>query len=951
MPRGRAQRRVAVGIALAVALGLVVVGLGRSGSAGDGAQPAVRVEQLQVPVGAEPDGTEVVLEADLYLPDAPAEGGIEAAPAVVLAHGFGGSKDDLRADGERLAGDGYVVLAYTARGFGGSGGRIHLNDPDYEVADASAIIDLLSTRVEVRLDADDDPRVAVVGPSYGGALALMTAGADERVDSVVAMITWNDLADAFYPQHAETGVLRPGDPLEAVDSPGPFKQLWASSFFAAGAGLGGISEGEAAGVGGPLCGRFDPEVCELFLTAAEDGTADAELIELLREHSPAPTLDSVRAPTYLVQGMADSLFGLEHADATARALRQAGVPVAVRWFNGGHDGDGSTTVTAGAGGQGQDAGAVGDDADTEGRPGGGAGPDAGGGGSGAESGSGAEDLGGSAAAAAERERQAQSEAVDDWLVGTLMDPADPADPAGLPLPGLTYALPRERGEDSDRLLTLASYADLRGEGGSAGTRAVRGEELSLEPAGPGGLLNPPGGAPAAITAVPGLGAALTGVPTYALAALPGQHVAFDTEPLTSALVVGGNPRLSLEVSSTGEVSTLFVSLWQVQGGAPTLPRRLVAPVQVEVAPGQPQQIDLALPAGVWDLPAGSTWRVLVTATDTTYRNQTDARLDRIELTDPVLRLPVIEGTPVAGPGPWDGETLGVGGATLAALVLLGGFALRRRSRAESPRSDLADVPLVVEGLVKAFPDGHRAVDDVSWRAERGQVVGLLGPNGAGKTTTLRMVMGLIHPDEGSVHVLGERVGPGAPVLRRVGALVEGPGFLPHLSGRDNLRAYWAATGRSMAEAHLDEALDVAALGAAADRQVRAYSHGMRQRLGIAQAMLGLPEVLILDEPTNGLDPPQIAAMRPILARYAAAGRTVVVSSHLLAEVEMTCSHVVVMHAGRVVAAGSVADVGVADGRNLEEVFLSTIAGLSGSGPGVVEDEGGRTERLRQVRPR
>ncbi|MDQ3526837.1 MAG: ATP-binding cassette domain-containing protein, partial [Actinomycetota bacterium] len=236
-------------------------------------------------------------------------------------------------------------------------------------------------------------------------------------------------------------------------------------------------------------------------------------------------------------------------------------------------------------------------------------------------------------------------------------------------------------------------------------------------------------------------------------------------------------------------------------------------------------------------------------------------------------------------------------------------------------------------------------------AEPGQVVGLLGPNGAGKTTTLRMVMGLIHPDEGSVHVLGERVRPGAPVLRRVGALVEGPGFLPHLTGRDNLRAYWAATGRSMAEAHLDEALDVAALGAAADRQVRAYSHGMKQRLGIAQAMLGLPEVLILDEPTNGLDPPQIAAMRPILARYAAAGRTVVVSSHLLAEVEMTCSHVVVMHAGRVVAAGSVADVGVADGRNLEEVFLSTIAGLTGADRGVVEDESVRTERLRQVRPR
>ena len=171
-----------------------------------------------------------------------------------------------------------------------------------------------------------------------------------------------------------------------------------------------------------------------------------------------------------------------------------------------------------------------------------------------------------------------------------------------------------------------------------------------------------------------------------------------------------------------------------------------------------------------------------------------------------------------------------------------------------------------------------------------------------------MALGLITPDSGAVYLGGQPVRPGSSALAGVGALVEGPGFLPHLTGRENLRAYWAATGRPMQEARFDEALDVAALGGAVDRPVRSYSHGMRQRLGIAQAMLGLPDLLVLDEPTNGLDPPQIAAMRPILARYAAAGRTVVVSSHLLAEVEQTCSHVVVMHAGRVVTAGPVADL-------------------------------------------
>jgi ABC-2 type transport system ATP-binding protein len=132
--------------------------------------------------------------------------------------------------------------------------------------------------------------------------------------------------------------------------------------------------------------------------------------------------------------------------------------------------------------------------------------------------------------------------------------------------------------------------------------------------------------------------------------------------------------------------------------------------------------------------------------------------------------------------------------------------------------------------------------------------------------------------------------------------------LPHLSGLENLRLYWAATGRPAADAHLDEALEIAGLGDDVHRRVKTYSQGMRQRLAIAQAMLGLPDLLVLDEPTNGLDPPQIREMREVLTRYAQTGRTVVVSSHLLAEVEQTCTHVVVMHQGRLVAEGPVLDL-------------------------------------------
>jgi ABC-2 type transport system ATP-binding protein len=163
------------------------------------------------------------------------------------------------------------------------------------------------------------------------------------------------------------------------------------------------------------------------------------------------------------------------------------------------------------------------------------------------------------------------------------------------------------------------------------------------------------------------------------------------------------------------------------------------------------------------------------------------------------------------------------------------------------------------------------------------------------------------------------------VLARIGALVEGPGFLPHLTGRQNLDLYWRAAGRAQDDPGLEEVLAIADLGSAIDRKVRTYSQGMRQRLGIAQAMLGTPDLLLLDEPTNGLDPPQIKTMRDILHRYADGGRTVIVSSHLLSEVEQTCTDVVVMHRGRLVAAGKVDDlIAGASGRRLEDAFLEIV---------------------------
>jgi len=249
-----------------------------------------------------------------------------------------------------------------------------------------------------------------------------------------------------------------------------------------------------------------------------------------------------------------------------------------------------------------------------------------------------------------------------------------------------------------------------------------------------------------------------------------------------------------------------------------------------------------------------------------------------------------------------------------------------RPRPAKPAVDdqLLQTPVAVVDLVQEFSGGLRAVDGVDFTVPPGIVLGLLGPNGAGKTTTMRMVMGLLRPTQGAVFVFGQRVSAGASVLSRVGSFVEGPGFLPHLSGKANLDIYWRASGR-VGDPHLDEVLDIAGLGDAVDRKVRTYSQGMRQRLGIAQAMLGLPDLLMLDEPTNGLDPPQIRHMRQVVQDYAATGKTVIISSHLLSEVEQTCSHVVVMNHGRVISQGTVESLLAGrSGRRLEDVFLELV---------------------------
>jgi ABC-2 type transport system ATP-binding protein len=232
--------------------------------------------------------------------------------------------------------------------------------------------------------------------------------------------------------------------------------------------------------------------------------------------------------------------------------------------------------------------------------------------------------------------------------------------------------------------------------------------------------------------------------------------------------------------------------------------------------------------------------------------------------------------------------------------------------------------IAARGLTKRFRGGQLAVDNLTLSVPRGAVYGFLGPNGSGKTTTIRMLLGLVQPTSGSHRLLGVAMPAGvAAALPRVGSLVEGPAFYPFLSGRANLARCDAAdrtADPATAGARIGEALERVGLTAAAGKRYRAYSLGMKQRLAIAAGLLRPRELMILDEPTNGLDPQGTREVRGLIREIAAGGMTVFVSSHLLAEVEQVCSHVGVMRAGRCVFEGTLEDL---RGRSAPRIGVKT----------------------------
>ncbi|WP_329130011.1 alpha/beta fold hydrolase [Streptomyces sp. NBC_01476] len=810
-------------------------------------------------------------------------GGSGRRPAVLLGHGFGGSKDDVRGQAEDLARHGYAVLTWSARGFGRSGGRIGLNAPGGEVADVSRLIDWLATRPQVRLDAPGDPRVGVSGTSYGGALSLLAAGYDRRVDAIAPRETYWNLSDALFPD-------------------GVYKKLWAGIFFAggsaplpdsssqgntdtpvptvppgSGSGTGtGAAPGAAAPGGDPLCGRFAPDICALYQRVAQAGVPDAAARDRLAALSPSAVAGRIKVPALIVQGQTDSLFTLAQSDAMAKAIKANGAPVAVDWIAGGHDGG-----------------------DTE---------DA-------------------------RVDRRVTAWFDRYLKGDTGTSTGPA-----------FRVTRTGGLNS-----IDGSVVLRGATGSVYPGLDGAASRSVPLTGPGQrITNPAGGAPPAISAVPGTGAlsVLSGLGAGLTTDFPGQSAFFQSAALTHAVTLTGAPSVTVKVATGAPDAVLFAKLYDVgSDGKQTLPASLVTPVRVAGSP-QGRTVRIRLPAVDHEFAAGHRLRLVLATTDLGYATPVAPAVLTVSLAGPLLTLPTDPALSASSaPLPWWAWGLPPIALAVAAALLLTG---RRRTRPGSADPESAGVPLVITGLSKRYAKSadRYAVRDLSFQVEPGQVLGLLGPNGAGKTTTLRMLMGLIRPDEGEIRIFGEQIRPGAPVLSRVGAFVEGAGFLPHLTGRANLDLYWQATGRPAEDAHMAEALEIAGLGDALQRAVRTYSQGMRQRLAIAQAMLGLPDLLILDEPTNGLDPPQIREMREVLIRYAAEGRTVIVSSHLLAEVEQSCTHLVVMDRGRLITAGPVDEIiGSADtvligvAGEVSQKVVDEVAALPGVATAVREEDG------------
>jgi len=550
------QRVLSGVVALALSTGGLLVASPAAAADGHTVTPL----DLTVQVG--PTGTDSCsVVADLYTPvDATPE---SPAPAILTTNGFGGSKDDQAGMAAAYADRGYVVLSYSGLGFGGSGCRIELDAPDYDGKAAQQLIDYLAALDYVRLDAPGDPRVGMVGGSYGGAIQLATASIDDRLDAIVPMITWHDLRYSLSPNNLVTSAAQPA-------TPGAAKLVWALGFSLLGV-TGGLQNapvdpGRLLG-----CPNFAAFVCPSLVLAGTTGFIDEAGAAELMSRSAAGYGSTIEAPTLLIQGESDTLFNLNEGLRNYRMLSELGTEVKMIWGNGGHSGpwaDGELDLAADP------------DATYTGRR------------------------------------------VADWFDHYLKDlPVDTGpefayfrdwvDYTGNAEPAFGTADTVDVGEPTTYYL---SGADLV-------------PEAADVTAGSASFLVPPAGLPTSLDPADVIGDLTDEYVSIPEVDLPGTAVTFTTAPLDADLDVVGSPVATLQVSAPAAAATqalgpagqlvLFFKISEVApDGASTIVRNLVAPVRI---PDVTQPFSVEMPAIVHRFDNGSRLRLTVSAGSLNYR--------------------------------------------------------------------------------------------------------------------------------------------------------------------------------------------------------------------------------------------------------------------------------------------------------------------------------------------
>jgi predicted acyl esterase len=569
--------RTGRGIILLMTMGGLVAGAGAppAASAADPPQPSVRTLHFDTVVGPS-DDTHCDVVGDLYTPAGATHA--NPAPAVLTTNGFGGSKDDQKAMATALAQRGYVVLSYSGLGFGGSGCKIQLDDPDWDGKAGSQLVSFLggtkaakdgTTIDDVLLDGPGDPRLGMIGGSYGGQIQYAVAGQDPRVDTIVPIITWNDLAYSLAPNTTDlaSGVTS--------TTPGVGKFQWAGLFTALGIvnGIQNLQVDPSRDV--TTCPNFDARVCPGIVEAGVTGAPSPGTLALLRHASVSSYIKQVKIPTLLLQGQADTLFNLNEAVATYRSLKAQGTPVKMVWQSWGHS---------------HSAPAPGELGDGD---------------------------GGYSPVDAQGNLTAEGRTVEQWLDHYLG--GDPAAPAldftyfrdwvpytGDATPAYGRAPTYPAGTDRPFLLS--------------GTDALSSDAAAVRP-GAASFLTPPAGAPTSVTEISALS---QDVP---LSDAPGTFAQFTSAPLTADTDVVGSPRATLRISVAGDnavggltpaaLATLFLKVQDVApDGTVTQPGRLVAPIR-PASFGQP--ISVTLPGIVHRFATGHRVRLVVAGSDAAYR--------------------------------------------------------------------------------------------------------------------------------------------------------------------------------------------------------------------------------------------------------------------------------------------------------------------------------------------